>query len=512
MSAVKPAPPRPTRGRTEVLVAIDAGTTGVRSLAFELDGSVAAVSYRELTQHYPRPGWVEHDPAEIWNLVQETLGELITTLQAAGRTPLAIGITNQRETAVAWDRRSGRAITAAIVWQDRRTADRCAELQQQGLLRTVREQTGLVLDPYFTATKWEWMLRHGGVQLGSDLALGTVDSWVLWNLTGGVSGGVHATDPSNASRTLLYDIGRGSWSSELCEIFGLPVGALAEVRPSARPFGVVGSAPARGLPVTGIAGDQQASLFGHGCRSVGDTKVTYGTGSFVLSNIGTELPAPTEGLLTTIAWDLGDGTGPVYALEGAVFASGAAIQWMRDGLGLIGEASEIGPLAGTVPDAGGCYMVPAFSGLGSPWWDPHARAAIVGLTRGVGRAHLARAIIESIAFQTRDVVDAMATAAGRAPGRLLADGGASAMDLLLQLQADQCGVPVTRQASTEVTALGAAALAGLGAGIWDSAEELGSLARQAGTFSPVRTRSAADADHQGWLKALDRSREWELSS
>jgi len=503
------------------VVAVDAGTTGVRALAVDESGHVVATSYRELSQHFPAPGLVEHDAAEIWTLVQTTLVELQSDLADRSFAIAAIGITNQRETAVAWDRSTGVPCHRAIVWQDRRTAARCSELAEAGHLQLVRERTGLVLDPYFSGTKWSWMLEHGGVASGGSLALGTVDDWVCWNLTGGAGSGRHATDPSNASRTLCYDIERRAWSPELCEILGVPLEALGEVLPSAGRVGTVAASVAggtfTGVPVSGIAGDQQAALFGHGCHLAGDTKVTYGTGSFLLMNLGAQLPLPAGGLLSTVAWDLGehapksDGDGFSYALEGAIFSSGATIQWLRDGLGVIGEAAEAGPLAAQISGNDGVYLVPAFAGLGSPWWDAAARGAVIGITKGTGRTHLARAAIEAIAYQCRDVLEAMGQVAGRSVNQLRADGGAAAMDLLLQFQADQCDVPVTRPRSTEVTSLGAAMLAGLAEGVWGSLEELRSLTTGAEVFEPAPRRGRADRDHAGWLTALERSRHWELA-
>src|SRR5438105_15608115 len=396
-----------------VVIAIDAGTTGVRAHAFDEAGRPAGSSYREFPQHFPRPGWVEHDAGDIWDAVVTTLSELTDTLD----TPvIAVGITNQRETTVVWDRSTGKPLHRAIVWQDRRTAERCDELRAAGHLPLVRAATGLVLDPYFSATKLQWLLTEGGVKANADLAFGTVDAWILWNLTGGA---VHATDPSNASRTMLYDIRDRRWSQQLLDIFAIPPSCLPEVRPSSGRFGTT----ADGIPVSGMAGDQQAALFGQACFTPGMAKNTYGTGSFVLMNVGAQCPPPAEGPLTTVGWVLADGT-VAYALEGAIFVTGAAIQWLRDGLGVIGEAAEIGPLAATIGDTEGGYHVTAFTGLGSPWWDAYARGAVVGLTRGTGRAHLARAVVEAMAYQTRDVVEAMSTAAGREPAELRADGGA----------------------------------------------------------------------------------------
>ncbi|HEY2427517.1 MAG TPA: glycerol kinase GlpK [Acidimicrobiales bacterium] len=486
------------------ILAIDAGTTGVRALTIDEGGRPVDWSYREFPQSFPRPGWVEHDPDAIWSAVVETVAEV------AGRSgPIsAVGITDQRETTVVWDRRSGRPLAPAIVWQDRRTAAACDALRAAGHLPLVRRLTGLVLDPYFSATKLAWLLTEGGVASGPDLAFGTVDSWLMWKLTGG---GLHATDPSNASRTLLYDIGRLQWSPELCDLFGVPMSCLPEVRPSSGAFGAVAADAIPGLPggtpITGVAGDQQAALFGQACVEPGMTKNTYCTGSFVLMNVGPECPAPVEGLLTTVGWTLADGS-TAYALEGAIFVTGAAIQWLRDGLGVIAEAAEIGPLAASVPDTEGVVLVPAFTGLGSPWWDPYARGTILGVTRGTGRAHLARAVVEAMAYLTRDVVDAMTAASGRPVTALRADGGAAVMDLLLQLVADQLQVPVARPVVQETTALGAAYLAGLAAGVWSSPAEVNdqwALDRQ---FTPAVSPAAADRGHEQWQRAVQRSRGW----
>jgi len=487
-----------------VVVAIDAGTTGVRSRAVFPDGRPTISAYREFGQHFPQPGWVEHDAAEIWQAVRETLNEVIETVGAG--SVAAIGITNQRETVVAWDRRTGEPLCRAIVWQDRRTADRCEQLTAQGLLPVVRERTGLVLDPYFSATMMEWLLRHGGVTATANLALGTVDSWILWNLTGGH---VFATDPSNASRTMLFDITQLQWDEELCGVFGVPTSALADVRPSSGRFGLTDarSGVPAGIPISGIAGDQQAALFGQACLHAGMAKNTYGTGSFVLRNVGTTCPPPSEGMLTTVAWTLSDGS-TAYALEGAIFVTGAAVQWLRDGLGLIGSASEIGPLAASVPDTNGAYVVPALTGLGSPWWDPYARGTIAGISRGVSRAHLARAVVESMAYQTRDAVEAMSRAAGTPLSALRVDGGAAVMDLLLQLQADQLGVPVQRPVDSETTALGAAFLAGLAEGVWPSLASVEAEWRLDAEFSPATDRTFPDIFHSEWLRAVERSRNW----
>jgi glycerol kinase len=490
-----------------VVVSIDAGTTGVRSFAVDESGQAVAIAYREFPQYFPRPGWVEHDATEIWAAVEATLAEVVGQL----RQPVAaLGITNQRETVVVWDRRTGRPLHRAIVWQDRRTSARCDELREAGRLELVRTRTGLVLDPYFSGTKLEWLLHEGGVDATADLAFGTVDAWILWQLTGGK---IHATDPSNASRTLLYDIRTLGWSDELTGMLDVPGNCLPEVLPSSGRFGVTANGAVGGLkggiPISGIAGDQQAALFGQTCFSPGMTKNTYGTGSFVLMNVGDSVPDPVEGLLASVAWVLERPAVTAYALEGAIFVTGAAIQWLRDGLGIITEAAETGPLAASIDDNEGVYLVPAFSGLGSPWWDPYARGTIVGLTRGAGRAHLARAVVEAMAYQTRDVVEAMSAASGHTVDSLRVDGGASAMDLLLQLQADQLGVPVARPRVTETTALGAAYLAGLAEGVWGSLDD---LARQWVPDVEVTPKSSGDAKHQAWRRAVERSRGWEKAT
>ncbi len=492
------------------MISIDCGTTGVRSFAVDATGKPIGYKYSEFTQHFPQPGWVEHDAIEIWNAVQQTLADLLASLPEHVHVA-AIGITNQRETVVAWDRSTGLPLARAIVWQDRRTANVCDRLAAEGHLDTVRARTGLVLDPYFSGTKFRWLLDNG-VAMGPNLLMGTIDDWVLWNLTGGTDGGEHATDPSNASRTLLYDITNRAWSPELGDLFGVPLSVLPEVRPSSGRFGtmhrsVVGGR-LTGTPISGILGDQQSALFGQACLSTGMAKNTYGTGSFLLMNVGRVCPPPSEGLLTTVAWDLGNNGGFAYALEGAVFVTGAAIQWLRDGLGIIGTASEIGPLAASIPDTEGVYVVPAFTGLGSPWWDPYARGTIVGITRGTGRAHIARAVVESIAFQVRDVVDKMSQVSGATLAELRVDGGAAVMDMLLQLQADQLGVPVSRPTITETTAMGAAYAAGLAEGVWASTAEVSQAWSEAARFSPQRAKAAADKDLTQWLRAVERSRGW----
>lgn len=486
------------------VIAIDAGTTGVRARAVFDDDRPTVAAYREFTQHFPSPGWVEHDADEIWEAVKTTVNDVAREIGVGSIA--AIGITNQRETVVAWSRSTGRPLARAIVWQDRRTADRCAGLTAAGLLPTIRSRTGLVLDPYFSATKMEWLLTHGGVSATDDLALGTIDSWLLWNLTGG---SVFATDPSNASRTMLFDIHALQWDAELCDTFGVPTGALPVVAPSSGRFGVTDSRSGvpGGIPVSGIAGDQQAALFGQACVRPGMAKNTFGTGSFVLMNVGEACPPTTEGMLSTVAWTLNDGT-RAYALEGAIFATGAAIQWLRDGLGVIETAAEVGPLASSVSDTNGVFVVPAFAGLGSPWWDPYARGTIVGISRGVTRAHLARAVVESMAYQTRDVVEAMSAAAGTPITALRVDGGASVMDLLLQIQADQLGVPVHRPKDQETTALGAAFLAGLAEGVWPTLDAVAQRWSLDAAFEPASDRTFPDLFHAEWTRAVERSRNW----
>jgi glycerol kinase len=487
---------------SHVVIAIDAGTTGVRSRAVFSDDRPTVASYREFTQHFPRPGWVEHDADEIWAAVRTTLIDVIAEVGI----PDAIGITNQRETVLAWDRRDGRPYGRAIVWQDRRTAEHCTELTDAGHLPLVRAATGLVLDPYFSGTKIAWMLDNG-LPDGPDLAVGTIDSWIVWKLTGR-----HVTDTSNASRTMLFDIRDLDWSAEMCDILGVPLASLPDVVASSGRIALTlgdGDLPS-GVPVSGIAGDQQSALFGQACIRPGMAKNTYGTGSFVLVNVGSQCPAPTDGMLTTVAWTLADGT-VAYALEGSIFATGAAVQWLRDGLGIIETSADIGPLADTVPDSAGVYVVPAFTGLGSPWWDPHARGTVAGITRGTNRAHLARAVIDAMAFQTRDVIDAMERASGVPLVVLRVDGGASASDLLLRIQADQLGVTVHRPRDIETTALGAAFLAGLAEGVWpdlDAISDRWELDLEVIPTDDPDRRTLADAAHADWIRAVERSREW----
>lgn len=488
--------PRKSSG---VVLAIDAGTTGVRTRAVFSDGRASISDYREFTQHYPQPGWVEHDAEEIWQAVRATMQ---TVCRHIDEPIAAIGITNQRETVVAIDRRSGAPLQRAIVWQDRRTAKRCDALTDH--LPAVRATTGLVLDPYFSGSKVEWLLRNTEVADNPNLAFATIDAFLIHRLTGG---GSFATDVTNASRTMLFDIRSLQWSAEMCDMFGVDRAMLPEVVPSSGRIGATvsdGHIPA-GIPVSGVAGDQQAALFGQACFTPGSAKNTYGTGSFVLLNVGTTCPEPTTGMLTTVAWKLGAGPA-VYALEGAIFVTGAAVQWLRDGLNIIDESREIGPLAETVPDAGGVVVVPAFAGLGSPWWDPYARGAIFGITRGTRRAHIARAVVESMVFQTRDVIDAMTRASGVPIRDLRVDGGAAVMNLMLQMQSDQLGVDVVRPTELETTAIGAAYLAGLAEGVWGSTDEIASRWELERRFSP--RNADRDAAHAQWLRAVERSRDW----
>jgi glycerol kinase len=490
------------------VIAIDAGTTGVRSRAIFPDSTDTVAAYREFPQHYPEPGRVEHDADEIWQAAAATLNEVVE--QVGQESVAAIGITNQRETAIAWNRSTDAPYGTAIVWQDRRTAGRCDELAAAGHLDLVREHTGLVLDPYFSGTKVRWILDNvQGLRTRAekgDIAFGTVDSFVIFKLTGGE---VFATDVTNASRTMLCDIRSRAWDPELCDLLHVPLDALPAIVPSSGRIGVTtetNGVPA-GIPVSGVAGDQQAALFGQACLEPGMAKNTYGTGSFVLLNVGETCPPPTEGMLTTVAWTLADGT-THYALEGAIFVTGAAIQWLRDGLRIIDDAAETGPLAESVDDSGGVVVVPAFAGLGAPWWDPYARGSVLGITRGTTRAHIARAVVESMAYQTRDVVDAMVAASGIPITDLRVDGGASVMDLLCQTQADQLGVTVRRPRDQETTALGAAFLAGLAEGVWDSTDAIGEAWDLETEFTPADDRTFPDLFHAQWLRAVERSRNW----
>ncbi|MEA2447218.1 MAG: glycerol kinase [Actinomycetota bacterium] len=491
------------------VLSIDAGTTGITVLVIGDSGGVKGRAYSEFSQHYPQPGWVEHDADEIWRVTKVVMH---LALDDAGLKPTdlaAIGITNQRETTVVWDRSTGTPVAPAIVWQCRRSTGICERLRSEGLEADLRSRTGLVLDPYFSATKIVWYLEEiDGLRERAergDLAFGTIDSWLIWNLTGGT---VHATEPSNASRTMLWSLHDAAWDPWILQQLQIPAELLPEVTASSGRFGTTTKEIFDGpeIPISGVAGDQQAALFGQACFEEGMAKNTYGTGSFVLMNTGRKPKLSASGLLTTAAWDLGAGLD--YALEGSIFATGAAVQWLRDGLGIISEASETGPLAATVPDTGGTYLVPAFVGLGAPHWDPYARGAYLGITQGTTKAHLARAAVEAMAYQTRDVVAAMTKDAGIELAELRVDGGASAMDLLCQFQADQLGVPVRRPANLETTALGAAYLAGLAEGVWSSTTEIQRHWKADAEFEPNLDRAEADAGYEGWIKAVGRAKAW----
>ena len=471
------------------VISIDQGTTGSTVLVLDEQLQVRGRGYQEFRQIYPKPGWVEHDPEDIWASVTAALTKAMTGIDAA--SVAAIGITNQRETAVIWDRKTGKAAHNAIVWQDRRTADRCAELKAAGKEARVKQLTGLTIDPYFSGTKVSWMLHNvagmAAAARDGSLAFGTVDSYLLWRLTGGA---VHASDVSNASRTLLFDIKELAWSDELLELLGVPRALLPEVVPCSGPVGTTKGVPGirDGVPIAGLAGDQQSALFGQACFTPGDAKATYGTGAFILMNTG-EWPVHSKaGLLTTVAWKLH--TGELrYALEGSAFIAGAAVQWLRDGLGLIKSASEIEELARSVPDSGGVVVVPAFAGLGAPHWRPDARAIITGITRGTTKAHLARATLEGIALQNVDILRAMERDAGRPLTMLKVDGGAAANDLLMQFQCDVLGTEIARPELVESTALGAAFLAGLGTGVWKDLDTIRTTWREQRRFKPAADRA-----------------------
>jgi glycerol kinase len=475
-----------------LILAIDQGTTGTTCIVFDEHGRPAGRAYREFRQHFPRPGWVEHDAAEIWDVTRAVARE---ALDAAGGGLAAIGITNQRETVVAWDRDTGEPLYRAIVWQDRRTARRCDELREAGHEQLVRERTGLVLDPYFSGTKIEWLIREGGVP--ADAVFGTIDAWLVFKLTGEL-----ATDFSNASRTLLFDIGERRWDPELCDLLGVDPGSLPEPCPSAHVYGET-SEFGGAVPVAGIAGDQQAALYGQACYETGLGKNTYGTGSFVLQNAGGDMPEPAEGLLTTIAWGIGKRVD--YALEAAIFVTGAAVQWLRDQLGIIRTADETEELARSLDSNDGVYLVPAFTGLGSPHWDPYARGTLVGLTRGAGRAHLARAALEAMAYQTVDAVRAMEESSGVVLEELKADGGAAVNGWLMKFQADVLGVPVVVPEVFETTALGAAYLAGVASGIW-AEDDLGAMWSEAARYEPSMSDDERETLIDGWRRALERAR------
>ena len=490
----------------QYVLALDQGTTSSRAIIFDRCGTPLSVAQKEFGQLFPRPGWVEHDPEEIWRSQRDVASEALASLNLAPHQIAAIGVTNQRETTVIWDRATGTPICNAIVWQDRRTADYCQALREDGFEELFRAKTGLVLDPYFSGTKVRWILDNvDGARQRAErgtLAFGTVDSWLLYKLTG-----AHATDASNAARTLLYNIVDRRWDDELLGILDIPATMLPEVLPSSALFrstNCFGS----GIPVAGIAGDQQASLFGQACTRAGMAKNTYGTGCFMLMNTN-EYPGPSEHkLLTTIAWGMGGQH--TYALEGSVFIGGAVVQWLRDGLGIIDSSSHVETLAASVPDNGGVYLVPAFAGLGAPHWDPYARGTVVGLTRGSTGGHLARAALESIAHQSSDVVEAMKADSGIPLQELRVDGGATANNLMMQFQADILGVPVVRPKVRETTALGAAYLAGLAVNYWETIDEVAGLWKEDRTFEPLMSPDKTEYHRTMWKRAVERACSWDL--
>jgi glycerol kinase len=494
------------------ILALDQGTTSSRALLFDHDGGIAAIAQKEFQQIFPQPGWVEHDPEEIWS---SQISVAVEAMAKGGLSPkdvAGIGITNQRETTIVWDRETGRAISNAIVWQDRRTAAFCDQLKAEGLARMIQERTGLVIDAYFSGTKITWILENvvgARARAGAGkLAFGTVDSWLVWKLTGGK---VHVTDASNASRTMLYNIHTGQWDDEILKRFGVPRSMLPEVRSSSEVYGAVqGGMGLDGIAVAGMAGDQQAALFGQMCLKPGMTKNTYGTGCFMLQQTGEKAVASKNRLLTTVAWKIGGRT--EYALEGSVFIGGAVVQWLRDGLGIIRNSPDVEALAATVADNGGVYLVPAFAGLGAPHWDPYARGALLGITRGTNAGHIARAALEGIAYQVADLLEAMHLDAGIQLAELRVDGGASMNNLLMQFQADLLGVPVVRPAITETTALGAAYLAGIAVGFWKNTADVSAQWKVDRRFDPQMPRAAASALQSRWKEALARSQGWEKAS
>ncbi|MCF3648185.1 glycerol kinase GlpK [Synoicihabitans lomoniglobus] len=494
------------------ILALDQGTTSSRSIVFDRAGQQVSAAQQEFTQHYPRPGWVEHDANEIWTTQRQTMEDALARSGGTAKDVAAIGITNQRETLVVWDRGSGEPVAPAIVWQDRRTSDDCARWVEQGLESRVTEITGLRLDPYFTGSKLAWLLRHvNGLKTKAEsgqVLAGTIDTWLIWKLT---DGAVHATDASNASRTLLFNLSTGDWDQEMLELFGVPHAMLPEVRDSSGEFGrVADGLPAAGVPITGVAGDQHAALFGQACFEPGMAKNTYGTGCFLLMQTGTEMVRSQNNLLTTVAWRLNGRM--EYALEGSVFVAGAAVQWMRDELKLVESAEQLSELAGSVPDANGAILVPAFAGLGAPHWDPYARGTLVGLTRGTNRAHLCRAVLDSIALQSADLIAAMEKDAGVPLQELRVDGGASRSAALMQIQADLLGSPVVRPVEVETTALGAAYLAGLGVGWWSDRGEIARAWKADTKFTRQRPIDELDRLRRDWAKAVERAKHWEESS
>ena len=489
------------------VMALDQGTTSSRAILFDKSGSVAAVAQREFTQHFPKPGWVEHDPEDIWKTQLAVAKSVIKKAKTSAKNIAAIGITNQRETTVVWNRKTGKPIHNAIVWQDRRTATKCDALRSQKASRTIQKKTGLILDAYFSGTKIQWILDNvkGARKLANagDLAFGTIDCFLLWRLT---EGRVHATDVTNASRTMLYNIRTERWDSGLTKLLDVPASLLPEVRSSSELFGetiLLGKQP---IPITGIAGDQHAALFGQVCTKPGMVKNTYGTGCFMLMNTGTEPITSKNKLLTTVAWRVNGKT--EYALEGSIFIAGAVVQWLRDGLGLIKSSADVEKLAATVPDSGGVYMVPAFAGLGAPHWDPYARGTLVGLTRGSSKSHIARAALESIAFQVADVVSAMQSDSGLKLKQLRVDGGASLNNLLMQFQSDLLGVDVVRPKVNETTALGAAYLAGLEVGFWKSKAEIAAQWQEDARYKSTMKPRQRKASLEMWHRAVERSSGW----
>jgi glycerol kinase len=492
----------------QAVLAFDQGTTSSRAIAFGPDGRILASIQQEFRQIFPQPGWVEHDADEIWRTQRDVGSQALAAAGLRGSDVVAVGITNQRETTVLWDRRTGRPVAPAIVWQDRRTASRCDALRHAGHEALFARKTGLVLDAYFSGTKLAWLLDNvpGARERATrgELAFGTIDSWLVWNLSGGRA---HVTDVSNASRTLLFNIHTLEWDPELLELLDIPRQVLPRVvDSSAEVARTACEGLPDGLPVAGIAGDQQAALFGQACHRPGMAKNTYGTGCFLLMNTGDKPAASANRLLTTVAWRRGGRT--AYALEGSVFIAGAAIQWLRDGLGIIARAPEVDTLAASVPDPGGVYFVPALSGLGAPYWDPHARGTIVGITRGTTRAHLARATLEAIAFQSAELIEAMAADSGIALTELRVDGGATASNLLMQMQADLLGVPVVRPKITETTALGAAYLAGLATGFWKDEAAIAAMWSRDRVFEPTVSRGEAGERLSDWKRAVERARHW----
>ncbi len=492
----------------KAILALDQGTTSSRAIVFDRAGEPISTAQQEFRQIFPQPGWVEHDPEEIFASQRDVAARALAQAGLASSDVAAVGITNQRETTILWERATGRPVANAIVWQDRRTASRCDALRQAGHDAAFRERTGLVLDAYFSGTKLAWLLdcvpgARERAERG-ELAFGTVDSWLAWQLTRGEA---HVTDASNASRTLLFNIHSLDWDDELLAILGIPRAVLPRVMQAGEIVGRTSceGLPA-GLPIAGMSGDQQAALFGQACHRPGLAKNTYGTGCFLLMNTGERPSASRHRLLTTVAWRRGERAH--YALEGSVFVGGAAVQWLRDGLGIIERAEEVGPLAASVPDSGGVHFVPALAGLGSPHWDPHARGTIVGLTRGSTRAHLARATLEAIAFQSAELLAAMVADSGIALAELRVDGGATANDLLMQIQADLLGVPVVRPRVRETTALGAAYHAGLAVGFWEDEAQIASLWSRDRAFEPLASRDEAESRLAQWRRAVERSRDW----